>query len=210
MTDILILLAFLTNLKLLGSSRMYACLQATAAQGVLLAALPVVAEGGMADTRLMVTALASGLLKGALLPWLLLRAVRGADVRRELEPLVGYTLSLIAGAGMLAVSVWLAWRLPLPAGTPALLVPVAFFTLMVGLFVIIARRKAATQVLGYLAMENGIYAFGLALAHREPLVVELGILLDVFAAVFVMGITIHHINREFDSIDTGRLSALKD
>ena len=59
-------------------------------------------------------------------------------------------------------------------------------------------------------MENGIYAFGMAFAVEEPLLVEMGILLDVFVAVFVMGITIYHISREFDHIDTDRLSALKD
>ena len=59
-------------------------------------------------------------------------------------------------------------------------------------------------------MENGIVSFGLAFAHREPLLVEMGMLLDVFAAVFVMGIAIFHINREFDSIDTEMLTLLKD
>ena len=69
---------------------------------------------------------------------------------------------------------------------------------------------ALSQVLGYLAMENGIYAFGMAFAIQEPLMVEMGVLLDVFVAVFVMGIAIHHISREFDHIDTDKLSALKD
>ena len=82
--------------------------------------------------------------------------------------------------------------------------------MMVGLLLIVSRSKAVMQALGYLAMENGIYAFGLAFAVEEPLLVEMGVLLDVFVAVFVMGIAIHHISREFDHIDTDRLSALKD
>ncbi len=82
--------------------------------------------------------------------------------------------------------------------------------MMVGLLLIVSRRKAVMQTLGYLAMENGIYAFGLAFAVEEPLLVEMGVLLDVFVAVFVMGIAIHHISREFDHIDTDRLSTLKD
>ena len=105
----------------------------------------------------------------------------------------------------------MARRLPPPGsdGT-AFLVPVALFTVMVGMLLIVGRRKAVMQTLGYLAMENGIYAFGLAFAVEEPLLVEMGVLLDVFVAVFVMGIAIHHISREFDHIDTDRLSALKD
>jgi hydrogenase-4 component E len=76
--------------------------------------------------------------------------------------------------------------------------------------VVVTRRKAITQVIGYLAMENGIYAFGLATAVRAPLLVELGVLLDIFAAVFVMGIAILHIRREFDHIDTDRLTMLRE
>jgi len=109
------------------------------------------------------------------------------------------------------VAIHLSSHLPMPAvGAAQFLIPVALFTMMVGLFLIASRVKAVTQVLGYLATENGIYAFGLAFAVEEPLLVEMGILLDVFVAVFVMGITIHHISREFDHIDTDRLSALKD
>ena len=84
------------------------------------------------------------------------------------------------------------------------------FVVLAIVLVIVGRRKAVMQALGYLAMENGIYAFGLAFAVEEPLLVEMGVLLDVFVAVFVMGIAIHHISREFDHIDTDRLSALKD
>jgi hydrogenase-4 component E len=90
-----------------------------------------------------------------------------------------------------------------------LIVPVAFFTIMSGLFLIISRKKALTQVLGYLDQENGIYAFGVALVRQQPMLVELGILLDIFVAVFVMGIAMFHINREFDSIDTDQLSRLR-
>jgi len=75
---------------------------------------------------------------------------------------------------------------------------------------LITRRKAITQVLGYLTLENGVYAFGAAVALQMPILVELGILLDVFVGVFVMGIAIFHISRQFDHIDTGRLVTLSD
>ncbi len=151
------------------------------------------------------------MLKGAFFPWLLLRALHAANLRREMEPLVGYTTSLMTGAVLLALAMWLGGHLPLPipAQSP-LVVPLAMFNIMVGLFAIVSRRKALTQVLGYLVMENGIYAFGLAFALSEPFLVELGVLLDAFMAVFVMGITIFHISREFDHMDTDRLSLLKD
>jgi len=82
--------------------------------------------------------------------------------------------------------------------------------IFVGLLLIVSRRKAVTQVLGYLALENGIFVFGVGLARQATLLVEMGILLDVFVAVFVMGIAIFHISREFDHIDTDQLSLLKE
>ena len=145
------------------------------------------------------------------MPWLLRRAVREAGVQTEVEPIVGFTTSLLAGPGAAGSG---AARGGTAAAArrdgTAFLVPVALFTMMVGLLLIVSRSKAVMQALGYLAMENGIYAFGLAFAVEEPLLVEMGVLLDVFVAVFVMGIAIHHISREFDHIDTDRLSALKD
>ncbi len=76
--------------------------------------------------------------------------------------------------------------------------------------IIVSRRKAITQVIGYLALENGVYAFATAVALQMPALVELGILLDVFVGVFVMGIAIFHIGREFNHIDADRLASLTD
>ena len=75
---------------------------------------------------------------------------------------------------------------------------------------IVSRRTALSQVLGYLVLENGIFLSGIALIHDEPVLIEMGVLLDVFVAVFIMGIMIFHIQREFDHIETDQLSALKD
>jgi len=146
-------------------------------------------------------------------PWLLLRALRSTDVKREFEPFVGPIASLLFGVAALGVSLWLARRLPLPrrAGThSSLLVAVALFSMLVGLFLIVARKKAISQVLGFLVMENGIYTFGAGLVRQSPLLVEFGVMLDVFVAVFVMGIALFHISREFDHINTHELTTLKD
>lgn len=101
----------------------------------------------------------------------------------------------------------------LPVGTEdvsPLLVPVAIFTVLCGLLLIVSRNTAVIQVIGYLGLENGICAFGWAFAIEEPLLIEMGVLLDVFVAVFVMGITMHHLSCEFDSIETDELASLKD
>ncbi len=209
--DTLVVLIILTNLKLLGSSRLRACIQVVAFQGILLSLVPMLAGAGHLTPRIVALALLTMTVKGVIFPWLLLRVLRTANVHREMEPFVSYTTSILVGVGLLAASVWMGRQLPLPVPSQSpLVVPLALFNTMVGLFVLVSRRKALTQVLGYLVMENGIYAFGLAFALEEPLLVELGTLLDVFMAVFIMGIMIFHINRELDHIDTDRLSVLKD
>lgn len=209
--DPIMMLVVLSNLALLGSSRLGACIRLVAFQGLLLALLPQLVYQDGDFIRPILISLGTLGLKGLAFPWLLSRALQEANVRHEVEPFLGFTPSLLIGVLILAISTRLAARLPLPPEmTDSLSIAVALFTMMTGLLLIVSRIKALTQVIGYLVLENGIFIVGISLAQHEPLLVELGILLDVFAAVFVMGITLFHINREFDHIDTDRLSALKD
>jgi hydrogenase-4 component E len=209
--DILSILLILANLCLLGSSRLATCIRAVALQAVILGAAALIANRGELDARVIAIAVASTLIKAGALPWLLRRAIRESGAVREVEPFIGFTASLLWGVGLLGACLLIGARLsPHAAQGSGLLLTVALFTTATGLMIIVSRRKAVTQVLGYLAMENGIYAFGMAFAIQEPLLVEMGVLLDVFVAVFVMGIAIYNISREFDHIDTDRLTALKD
>jgi hydrogenase-4 component E len=201
----------LTSVLLLGSSRLTRCIRIVAFQGVLLGALTLAAHAHEMTLRVVMLAAVILALKGVAFPWLLSRVLRGADVRREVEPLVSYIVSLLAGTLGLALAFWLSARLPLPmAPSSTLVVPVALFTTLVGLFLIVSRRTALMQVLAYLVLENGIYTFAVGVVHGTPMIVELGVLLDVFVAVFVMGIAIFHINREFDHIDANQLTMLRD
>jgi hydrogenase-4 component E len=209
--DLLSILLILANLRLLGSARLSACINAVTVQALVLGAAALIANRGELDARVVAIAVASTLIKAGALPWLLRRAIRESGAVREVEPFIGFTASLLSGVGLLGVCLLIGSQLSAHAEIGSgLLLTVALFTTAVGLMVIVSRRKAVTQVLGYLAMENGIYAFGMAFAIQEPLLVEMGVLLDVFVAVFVMGIAIYNISREFDHIDTDRLTALKD
>lgn len=209
-TDLVLILVLLTDLRLLASSRLGACIRTTAAQGILLGALPLLAHGQAAPGRVIGLALGSVALKGVVFPWLLFRALREADVTREVEPYVGYVTSIVGGVMALGMSFWLDRRLPLStAAAFPLVVPVALFTMLAGLFLIVGRKRAVNQVLGFLVLENGIYTFGVGIISETPFLVELGVLLDAFVAVFVMGIAVYHINREFDHIDADQLDRLK-
>ena len=210
-TDILILGLVLTNFRLLATSRLLALIETMAIQALALSFIPLALASRPVPFMLWALVSATLAVKGGLLPWLLRRAMRETEVQREIEPFIGFSASVLGGIALLGLSYLITrpLQVTISPGSGFLLTG-ALFTILSGLLIIISRRKALTQVIGYLAMENGVYAFGAALAVEEPLLVEMGILLDVFVAVFVMGITIHQISREFDHIDTDRLSELKD
>ena len=209
LSQLLLFLVVFTDFAVLGSSRLSACIRAVALQGLLLGLLPPVLFG---SASLHVLALAAGtiLVKAIVLPAFLRWAIREASVRREVEPLVGYLPSLLLGVVALAASFAIANVLPIRGGHSDLLIPAALVTVIIGLIVLITRAKALTQVVGYLMLENGIYLFGLTQLLRVPFLAEVGVLLDVFVGVFIMGIVVFHINREFDSLDSARLTELKD
>ena len=132
-------------------------------------------------------------------------------IGREIEPIVGYVPSLLLGAAATGAAIVFARTLPLaPGDRGSLLVPASLATVLTGLLLLVTRRKAITQVVGYLVLENGIFIMGLTLVEAMPFLVEVGVLLDLFTGVFVMGIIIFHINREFASTSTEHLTELKD
>jgi hydrogenase-4 component E len=208
--DASLVIAILTMLMTLSSGRIVFCVRLIAVQGMALSVLPLVTSEHV-GWHVWLLAVGTFVVKGSVLPWLLFRARRHADVALEVDPYVGFGASILAGVLMLAASLHLGTHLPLPQTPPSpLAVPVSFFALFSGLFLIVSRRKAIMQVLGYLAMENGIYVFGITFARQQPLLVEMGVLLDLIVGIFVMGIAIFHISREFDHIDADRLQLLKD
>ncbi|HOE66386.1 MAG TPA: hydrogenase [Candidatus Hydrogenedentes bacterium] len=207
---IMVLLVF-SNLILLGAGRLSMYIRCVAFQGFLLGAFTVLAHISDLTVHVWLLASVGTLLRGIVFPAFLSRLLRDSGVRREVEPYIGYTPSILSGLAMLGAGMWLSVRLPAPAiALPRFVVPVALMLIFVGLFLIVTRRKALSQLLGYLVLENGVYVFGVALVQKTPLLVEMGVLLDVFMAVLVMGVAMFHINREFDHIDTDRLSTLKD
>lgn len=209
LAELALFLVVLSDFAVLSTSRLSACIRVIAVQGLLLGALAILVHPTV-SAHAIVLAVGTAAVKAGILPWFLRWAIREASVRREVEPLIGYMASVILGAVALAVAFAFANVLPLEIVETHLLVPVALVTVMIGLIVLITRSKAITQVVGYLMLENGIYLFGLTQSERVPFLVEIGVLLDVFVAVFIMGIVVFHINREFDSISAARLTELHD
>jgi hydrogenase-4 component E len=212
-SDLLLLVVTALDLAILASSRLTTCIRVSAVQGALLAVLPAALfwqRSGALGVHVLLLGVGLLLLKAFLIPFLLFRALREADARHEVQPFVSLHLSILLGTALVGLSFWLATVLVLPRPAPsAAIVPAALSTLLVGFLVLVSRRQAITQVVGYLMLENGVFVFGQALSQDIPFVAELAILLDLLVGVFVMGIAIHHISREFDHIDTERLTSLK-
>lgn len=213
--DLLLAGLIVVALYMVATSRVAACVRASALQGCLLALLPPALEWSdgprlpsLHTALLMLGALS---IKATIIPRLLLRSLRESGARREVEPMVSLHASILAAAALVGLAFWLAAMMQLPVPLAArLLVPAAMANVLLGLLLVVARRQAITQVVGYLALENGVFVFGLGLAQHQPIVVELSLLLDVLVGVFVMGIAINHISRTFDHIDTRTLASLRE
>ncbi len=208
---VVILLSVLLSLA---SNRLVTLVKIMALQGVMVTLVPLLLEhhssmgsGGLIFFQVMI------LIKGVLIPGLLYVALTRISIKREIEPIIGYHASLFAGLVIILLSVFITDRLHLsmPLGHE-LLLTTAITTMSAGFFLMMSRRKAITQVIGYLMLENGIYLIGTALTKHSHTVyiVEFGVLLDLLVGVMIMGIILHNINHAFDDIDTDLLNRLKD
>jgi hydrogenase-4 component E len=208
--NLLLVGVLLLNLFFLGTSRIRALIQAAALQGVVLGVMPLLIHGRV-DWHTGLIAVATIVLKGSVIPGMLRRALREAQIKREVEPLIGLAPTMLLGALGTLLSIAFASGLPLaPEHQNLLVVPASFSTVLTGFLLLTTRFKAITQAIGYLVLENGIFIFGLLLLEAMPFLVEIGVLLDLFVGIFVVSIIIHHINREFASLDTRRLASLKE
>jgi len=215
--NLLIGLTMGLNLMALGSSRIPSLIRAMSVQGVVLGLMPLLIEhlfgwGALLHAwPVLLVAVATVVVKGVVIPRLLNRAMRAANIDRDMEPLIGYVPSILLGAGGTIAAMALARSLPLlPEHAGSLLVPGALASVLTGFVLLIGRTKAISQVCGYLILAIGIYLFGLLLIHATPLLVEAGILLDLTVGVFVIGIIVDHIQRAFDTLDTRKLTVLRE
>lgn len=208
--DSILMLVIILDIYALGTGRLDAVIRTAAVQGVLLAATPVLAHGAITIEGLLV-ALGTFSLKGVAIPAMLLHSIREVEIRREVEPLISLGASMLLGGLGAGLALVFTTQMSLAPGQEGqLVIPAAVTTFFTGFLLLTTRRKAVTQVVGYLILENGIYVFGLLLIEQVPLLVEAGVLLDLVVGIFVMGILLDHIQREFSSIDTRSLSALKE
>ena len=189
-------------------------IRAFGVQSFLMAAIAATIAHFNHAPHIYVVAALTLLFKAILLPMFLERLVKRIEIRQEIEPLVNIPISVIVSGllTLLAYVVAESFHRPNDTTIPALghnTLAVAIALFLIGFFMMVNRRKALTQVLALLCLENGLFLAAISLTYGMPLIVEVGIFFDVLVATLLLAILIYRIREEFDSMDVSRLSQLK-
>src|ERR1019366_9547039 len=181
-----------------------------ALQSLLLAAIATVVAVAYGAWHVLVIAVLTFVGKVVFLPWLLTRLVRRIKIEQEITPFVNMPASMLICGALTVLSSVVARPFTSLSRLGSNTLAVAVALLLTGFFLMINRRKALTQVLALLTTENGVMLAAIALTtYGIPLVVEIGIFLDVIVVVMVLGILVFRIRESFDSMDGSKLNELK-
>jgi hydrogenase-4 component E len=198
--------AFLT----VGQKALFTAIRLYAAQSLLLAIAAIAMAVSEGREHLYVMAALTITLKAILIPWFLMRVIDRIGIHREIEPFLNVPASLLICLGLTVIGYRVSTGFPEGAGSVTHhLTGVALSMLLIGLFLMVTRKKAVTQILALLTVENAVFLVALAVTTGMPLGVELGVAFDVMMAVVVLGILVHRIVDRFESMDVSRLSNLK-
>ena len=195
---------------MVGQKSLVVAIRLYGVQSLLLGAVGIAMGAAEHRPHLYVTAALTIALKAVVIPWFLLRVIDRVGIRREIEPFVNVPASLLLCLGLTVVG----YRVSLGMaggnqGVPHQVVGVALSMVLMGLFLMVTRRKALTQILALLTIENAVFLVAVGATAGMPLVVELGISFDVILAVMVLGVLVNRIVDRFESMDTSRLSNLR-
>ena len=207
--DVILSFVLLSCLFSFGSRRLPGLIKVPAFQGVVVSIVPLFIDQNMTGGGILFT-LITLTIRGIVIPLCIYLAIKKVAIHREVEPIVGYHASMLAGLGLIVGAIYVSHNFHVPASTSVLLLPTAITVLVAGMFLLMARRNAIAMVLGYIMMENGIYLVGTTFSAHARHIVEFGILLDVLAGVMIMAIILQNIRRTFDDVDTALLRTLKE
>lgn len=211
--DLLILCAagmLVSAYLLVGQKALFTAIRLYAVQSLLLAIVGATIAIAQGRHELFVTAAITVVLKTVLIPWFLMRVIDRIGIHREIEPFLNVPASLLVCVGLTVVGYRVSTGFPSAEHDVSHhLIGVALSMLLIGLFLMVTRKKAITQILALLTVENAVFLVAVGVTSGMPLVVELGIAFDVILAVLVLGILVHRIVDRFESMDVSRLSRLK-
>ena len=204
---LLLLLAFamLTQRRVLSLIRLFA------AQGFVLALSTIVVGYATSQADLFVSAGVTFGLKVVLLPWFLHWLIRKLNVQWDIEAVINIPVQMLLGIVLVIFAFNLAAPISEIAGTiTKSTLGIATACILLSFLMMITRRKAVSQVIGFLAMENGLFFAATSATYGMPMVVELGILFDVLVGALVFGVFFFHIRETFESLDIHHLEKLKE
>ncbi len=199
----------LTAIAMNGMKRLESCVKAYAVNSWFLSALIAIVAFMIGEFHLYIASLVTFLSKGIVIPIFLRKVVREMKVTHEIEPYISNALSLTI-SGILVAIVYASLKEGIfVTGLSRNVLQISLAVILIGLFAMITRRKAITQVIGLLFMENGLFLAGFSLTYGMPMIIELGVLFDMLMGVIILGIFAVQIRRAFASSDLDKLTILK-
>lgn len=208
--DALITLILATSFLIVGGRRVDTAIRVIVTQGVLLTAVTVTLGLLTGGSEMYFAALLTLVVKAGLIPYVLHKVQGRIQTDRETKSFVNIKMSLVICSALVVLAAAVTRKVlgdaPILTATA---LPTAVSMMLIGLFIMVSRKLAIMQILGLLIMENGIYLAGIGTATGLPLVVELGIFLDILVGVLIMGILTFRINQTFDHVDTDNLKNLR-
>jgi hydrogenase-4 component E len=168
---------------------------------------------GYGETHILIAAVLTIGIKAVAVPIVLTKVVERIQVQKEIDFSINITVSLLLCGGMVVVADSVAQSIlsAQPADAPAVsrVLSVSIAMMLIGLFIMTTRKKALTQIVGLLTMENGVFLSGLSITYGMPLIVEVGIFFDILVAVLILGVFVFRINKSFESISIDSLRSLR-
>jgi hydrogenase-4 membrane subunit HyfE len=199
-----------TAYLMVGQKALFTAIRLYGLQSILLGGIAVVMGVNEHRGHLFVSAALTIALKGVVIPWFLMRVIDRIGIHREIQPILNVPASLLICLGLTVVGYRVSTGLADGAdGAAHHVIGVSLSMLLMGLFLMVTRRKAVTQILALLTVENAVFLVALGATTGMPLIVELGISFDVMVAVLVLGVLVQRIVDRFESMDVSRLSKLK-
>ncbi len=194
---------------MVGQKALFVTIRLYALQSLLLSVVAAAMGYGQGRHHLYASAVLTIGLKALWIPWFLMRVVDRVGIRREIEPHVNVPTGLLTCLGLTVVGYRVSLGLAAAEQVAHQVVGASLSMLLMGLFLMVTRKKAITQILAFLTIENAVFLAALGATVGMPLVVELGISFDVLLVVLVLGVLVRRIVDRFESMDTSRLSRLK-
>lgn len=211
LVDLCSALLLLTCFAIVAQRRLSACVDLFALQSAFLAGTAALVAYLTGNQHIYIAAVLTAVIKVIIIPLVLRKVIVRLNVKRELVMYVNVPASLLICGGLVMLAFFITQPIiPLGFLLTRDSLAIALAIVLIGLFTMIARQKAITQLVGFLVLENGLFLGATAATYGMPLIVELGVFFDMLIATLIAGIYTNRLQDAFDSVDTSRLTVLKE